>query len=121
MQVQGLSQTPDTPVCSDSDFGFHDPDNFSAWQKGHFIEHGLGRMEEAEEGGRKRKLYVGYDFHELRHTQATFLIGNGIDPKSVQGARPRGVEHDDGRVRAHHHRREPDHRHGEGGLGPTSP
>lgn len=85
MQVQGLSQTPDTPVCSDSDFGFHDPDNFSTWQKGHFIEHGLGRMEEAEEGGRKRRLYVGYDFHELRHTQATFLIGNGIDPKSVQG------------------------------------
>lgn len=37
MQVQGLSQTPDTPVCSDSDFGFHDPDNFSTWQKGHFI------------------------------------------------------------------------------------
>lgn len=85
MQVQGLSQTPDTPVCSDSDFGFHDPDNFSTWQKGHFIEHGLGRMEEAEEGGRKRRLYAGYDFHELRHTQATFLIGNGIDPKSVQG------------------------------------
>lgn len=82
MQVQGLSQTPDTPVCSDSDFGFHDPGNFSTWQKGYFIEHGLGRM---EEGGRKRRRYVGYDFHELRHTQATFLIGNGIDPKSVQG------------------------------------
>lgn len=28
---------------------------------------------------------MGYNFHELRHTQATFLIGNGIDPKSVQG------------------------------------
>lgn len=50
MQVQGLSQTPDTPVCSDSDFGFHDPGNFSTWQKGYFIEHGLGRM---EEGGRE--------------------------------------------------------------------
>lgn len=49
------------------------------------IEHGLGRMEEAEEGGRKRRRYVGYDFHELRHTQATFLIGNGIDPRSAQG------------------------------------
>ena len=84
MQAQGLSQTPDTPVCSDSDFGFHDPDNFSAWQRGYFVEHGLGRIEEAEEGGRKRRRYVGYDFHELRHTQATFLIGNGIDPKSVQ-------------------------------------
>ena len=82
MQVQGLSQTPDTPVCSDSDFGFHDPGNFSTSQKGYFIERGLGRM---EEGGRKRRRYVGYDFHELRHTQATFLIGNGIDPKSVQG------------------------------------
>lgn len=85
IQVQGLSQTPDTPVCSDSDFGFHDPDNFSAWQRGYFVEHGLGRIEEAEEGSRKRRRYVGYDFHELRHTQATFLIGNGIDPKSVQG------------------------------------
>ena len=29
MQVQGLSQTPNTPMCSDGDFGFHDPDNFS--------------------------------------------------------------------------------------------
>ncbi|HIY79714.1 MAG TPA: tyrosine-type recombinase/integrase [Candidatus Olsenella excrementavium] len=28
---------------------------------------------------------MGYDFHELRHRQATFLIGSGIDPKSVQG------------------------------------
>lgn len=56
MQVQGIAQTPDAPVCSDSDFGFHDPDNFSTWQRGYFIEHGLGRMEEAEEGGRKRRL-----------------------------------------------------------------
>lgn len=85
MQVQGLSQTPNTPMCSDGDFGFHDPDNFSTWQRGYLIEHGLGRMEEAEEGGRKRRRYVGYDFHELRHTQATFLIGNGIDPRSAQG------------------------------------
>lgn len=53
--------------------------------EGYFIEHGLGRMEEAEEGGRKRRRYVGYDFHELRHTLATFLIDNDIDPKSVQG------------------------------------
>lgn len=85
MQVQGLAQAPDAPVCSDDAFGLHDPDNFSAWQRGYFVEHGLGRIEEPEEGGRKRRRYVGYDFHELRHTQATFLIGNGIDPKSVQG------------------------------------
>lgn len=79
MQVQGLAQAPDTPVCSDDAFGLHDPDNFSAWQRGYFVEHGLGRIEEPEEGGRKRRRYVGYDFHELRHAQATFLIGNGID------------------------------------------
>lgn len=101
------------------------------------------RMEEAEEGGRKRRLYVGYDFHELRRTQATFLIGNGIDPKSVQGRLGHEVSSmtmdvcaHDGRERprsrrspgdparggrAHHHRRGPDHRHGEGGLGQTSP
>ena len=53
--------------------------------EGLFIEHGLGRIEEPEEGRRKRRRYVGYDLHELRHTQATFLIGNGIDSKSVQG------------------------------------
>lgn len=53
--------------------------------EGLFIEHGLGRIEEPEEGRRKRRCYVGYDLHELRHTQATFLIGNGIDSKSVQG------------------------------------
>lgn len=84
MQVQGLAQAPDTPVCSGDAFGPHDPDNFSAWQRGYFVEHDLGRIEEPEEGGRKRRRYVGYDFHKLRHTQATFLIGNGIDPKSVQ-------------------------------------
>lgn len=214
MQVQGLSQTPNTPMCSDGDFGFHDPDNFSTWQRGYLIEHGLGRMKEAEEGGRKRRRYVGYDFHELRHTQATFLIGNGIDPRSAQGRlghevssmtmdvyahmmggndreaadlmgrllrtggggrggarqsggrgageahrrraepgplplsrrearRARGRARGPRRLgrgvadhgvlgrrspgdparggRAHHHRREPDHRHGEEGLGPTSP
>lgn len=88
MQVQGLSQTPNTPMCPDGDFGFHDPDNFSTWQRGYLIEHGLGRMEEAEEGGRKRRRYVGYDFHELRHTQATFLIGSSSARSSATAAPP---------------------------------
>ena len=49
MQVQGLAQAPDTPVCSDDAFGLHDPDNFSAWQRGYFVEHGLGRIEEPDD------------------------------------------------------------------------
>ena len=28
--------------------------------------------------------YVGFNFHELRHTQATLLIGQGTDIKTVQ-------------------------------------
>ncbi|MDR3052412.1 MAG: tyrosine-type recombinase/integrase [Coriobacteriales bacterium] len=31
-----------------------------------------------------KKHYVGLKFHELRHTQATLLIANGVDVKTVQ-------------------------------------
>ena len=37
--------------------------------------------------GRKRwrkGAYIGYNLHELRHTQATLLIGSGADIKTVQ-------------------------------------
>ena len=33
---------------------------------------------------RVRKHYVGLKFHELRHTQATLLLANGIPVKTVQ-------------------------------------
>ena len=32
----------------------------------------------------KKQVYVGLNFHELRHTQATLLIGQGADIKTVQ-------------------------------------
>ena len=32
----------------------------------------------------KRRGYRGYNFHELRHTQATLLIGSGADINTVQ-------------------------------------
>lgn len=33
---------------------------------------------------RIKKHYRGLKFHELRHTQATLLITNGVNPKTVQ-------------------------------------
>lgn len=55
-----------------------------------FVEHGLGHYETVTQfmpnAGREvsRRVYVGYNFHELRHTQATLLIGQGADIKTVQ-------------------------------------
>ena len=91
MEIDGMDLGPGTPVCENELHGFMDPNTFSRWRRAFFVKHGLGKFERDEEyvdsQGRKRHRrsgYVGYNFHELRHTQATLLIGQGADVKTVQ-------------------------------------
>lgn len=82
----------DAPVCSnDRTGGFISPAAFDKWRRAWFVDHGLGTFEKIEgwhdREGRKRYSrsgYKGYKLHELRHTQATLLIGSGADIKTVQ-------------------------------------
>lgn len=64
----GLEQTSETPViCSQT--GAHlDECNFEKWWRSFRNESG----------------FDGLRFHELRHTQATQLLANGVDVKTVQ-------------------------------------
>lgn len=69
-----------TPVCSNRNGGYLDPDSFSRWRRAFYVKHGLGHYEDPE----NKRGYVGPDLHELRHAQATMLIAAGMDPKTVQ-------------------------------------
>lgn len=64
----GVKQAEKTPVCCSDTGGWYRIDNFErrwgVWRK----EHG----------------FEGLKFHELRHTQATQLLANGVDVKTVQ-------------------------------------
>lgn len=64
----GLTHGPSTPVCCNSLGTFQNAGNFSEW----WAEF------------RDRNGFPGVRFHDLRHTQATLLIGNGVDIKTVQ-------------------------------------
>jgi len=86
-----IEQKSNTPVVTNELGGITDPNNFSRWHRDYFADHGLGYFEHEEiytdpSGTRhvKRSGYRGYNFHELRHTQATLLIGSGADIKTVQ-------------------------------------
>ena len=86
-----IQQRQDTPVVTNELGGITDPNNFSRWRRNFFADIGLGYFEKEEtytspNGAKhtKRSGYRGYNFHELRHTQATLLIGNGADIKTVQ-------------------------------------
>ncbi len=79
------------PVCTNEHGDFLDPDVFGRWRRQFFADHGLGHFTRVEEytdrHGMKRRRFSGYEgfsFHELRHTQATLLIGSGADIKTVQ-------------------------------------
>lgn len=63
-----IDQTPKTPVVCSSIGGLFGVDNFESWWAGWRKEHG----------------FEGLKFHELRHTQATQLLANGVDVKTVQ-------------------------------------
>ena len=64
----GVEQTGKTPVCCSDTGGWYRIDNFEHWWGVWRKEHG----------------FEGLKFHELRHTQATQLLANGVDVKTVQ-------------------------------------
>lgn len=64
----GIEPGDDTPVVSDAKGGHVNPDNFSRWWRGFTAVSG----------------FEGLRFHELRHTQATLLLAQGVDVKTVQ-------------------------------------
>lgn len=88
----GGGAVPDKcPVCTNEAGGFIAPAAFDRWRRRFFVDHGLGTFNKVEtyhdRSGNKRYRYSGYEgynLHELRHTQATLLIGNGADIKTVQ-------------------------------------
>ena len=63
-----VRQTEDTPVCCSDTGGRYRVDNFTHWWSTWRRENG----------------FDGLKFHELRHTQATLLLANGVDVKTVQ-------------------------------------
>jgi integrase len=80
-----------TPVCTNELGDFIDPNIFNRWRRHYFAKHGLGCFKKEEsyidrQGNKRvrRTQYEGFNLHELRHTQATLLIGSGTDIKTVQ-------------------------------------
>lgn len=88
----GGTDVPSTmPVCTNEHGGFTEPNVFNRWRRQWFADHGLGGFKMVEEHTDKHGVkryrasgYEGFNFHELRHTQATLLIGSGADIKTVQ-------------------------------------
>lgn len=64
----GIRQEDETPVCCSEKGGFADLHNFERWWRRFRSESGFQTLK----------------FHELRHTQATQLLANGVDVKTVQ-------------------------------------
>lgn len=65
---ESFTQTEETPVCCSNIGGLYDPTNFYGWWNSF----------------RKQAGFPKLRFHELRHTQATQLLANGVDVKTVQ-------------------------------------
>ena len=63
-----IEVTEDTPVCCTDVGSMMRVDNFETWWS----------------NWRKTQGFDGLKFHELRHTQATVLLANGVDVKTVQ-------------------------------------
>ena len=63
-----FAQTDATPVCCTDTGSWLDPTNLGRWWNRYRKEIGL----------------PDFRMHELRHTQATMLLGNGVDVKTVQ-------------------------------------
>lgn len=62
-------QSGSTPDCCSDKGEFVNPTNFSRWWRGFAEKSGFPHLK----------------FHELRHAQASQLIANGVDIKTVQG------------------------------------
>lgn len=85
-------QGRDTQVITNEVGGFTNSDTYARWFRGFCVENGFGRYANKspyrDKGGvlrYRRTGYVGLNYHELRHTQATLLISSGADIKTVQG------------------------------------
>ena len=68
-----LSQTEETPVCVGDNGSWLRPSSISRW---------WGTSQ--SKGFRDEVGFPNLRMHELRHTQATLLLGNGVDVKTVQ-------------------------------------
>ena len=86
-----IPQTEKSPVVTNAYGGYYDPNIFGRWFREFCVENGFGKQGRAiryvDSHGIpriKRTGYEGLKFHELRHTQATLLISNGADIKTVQ-------------------------------------
>lgn len=80
-----------SPVCSNINGDYIDPDLHCRWRRNFFVKNGFAKFTKKEEWtdkrGIKRYKYSGYQgptFHALRHAQATLLVAGGVDPKTVQ-------------------------------------
>jgi integrase len=109
--ANNVTLDPKTAVCSNAFGGVTEPSRFYNWFKNFCVDNGFGDWTDPEgnvlpkrrfnkqgfpvdEKGKPysrsnkqkvvRKRYIGLKFHELRHTQATLLIANGVDIKTVQ-------------------------------------
>lgn len=67
LKAIGIKQTDKTPVICSNVGTVHNKRNFETWWDAWREEHGFASVK----------------FHELRHTQATQLLSNGIDVKTV--------------------------------------
>lgn len=109
---KGIEQTGKTTVCGTDTGGVCDPDRFSKWFRSFCYKNGYAHYTdkdgnalptyrynekgvEVDEHGRPfsrtnkklqvKKFYKGLKYHELRHTQASLLLADGVDLKTVQG------------------------------------
>lgn len=69
-----VKQTQATPVFCSSCGSWEDPSNLNRWWAG----------TATTDGYRDRIGFPDLKMHEFRHTQATMLLGNGVDVKTVQ-------------------------------------
>lgn len=86
-----------TPVCTNMDGNPWDVNNFNRAQRIYFSKCGLGEFTDRTEFTSSRRNqdgtpmkqtrktgYVGASLHSLRHTYATELVADKVDPKTVQ-------------------------------------
>lgn len=92
LRMIAVEQTGSTPVVN-NDLGENvDPDNYGRWFRNWCVQNGFGTYSNESETyydskGRKRTRKTGYKGHTphiLRHTQATLMIGDNVDLKTVQ-------------------------------------
>lgn len=86
-----LKVSDNSPVCSNINGQYIDPDLHGRWRRNFFVKNGFAKFNKKEEWtdsrGIKRYKYSDYQgptFHALRNAQATMLVAGGVDPKTVQ-------------------------------------